>query len=105
MNSSWYAKVAEKQHTCTNILTFETQLFILFYIIISNYSSSTECTDYKYGLECSSTCGNCLNGVKCIHVNGSCPNGCDSGVFGDKCDQGKKKVQKNGDKVHYISRN
>lgn len=57
-------------------------------IIISNYSSSTECTDYKYGLECSSTCGKCLNGVKCNHVNGSCPNGCDAGSFSDKCDKG-----------------
>nr|XP_034321094.1 receptor-type tyrosine-protein phosphatase epsilon-like [Crassostrea gigas] len=46
-----------------------------------------ECTDNKYGLECSSTCGKCLNGDKCNHVNGSCQNGCDAGVSGDKCDK------------------
>lgn len=39
-------------------------------------------------------CGKCLNGVKCNHVNGSCPNGCDTGVFSDKCDQGKQKYKR-----------
>lgn len=49
----------------------------------------TECNNFKYGLECDSSCGKCLNGVKCKHVNGSCPNGCDAGVFGYKCDKGE----------------
>lgn len=50
---------------------------------------SLGCVDYKYGLECNSTCGKCFDGNKCNHMTGSCPNGCDAGVFGDKCDQGK----------------
>ncbi|XP_056002216.1 receptor-type tyrosine-protein phosphatase alpha-like [Ostrea edulis] len=43
------------------------------------------CDAQTYGLECSSSCGNCSDGETCHHVNGKCPQGCDAGVHGEKC--------------------
>ena len=42
-------------------------------------------------MNCDQNCGNCSYGQKCSHVNGSCLNGCAVGVYGDKCDNGKRK--------------
>lgn len=42
-------------------------------------------------MNCDQICGNCSYGQKCSHVNGSCLNGCAVGVYGDKCDNGKRK--------------
>ena len=41
-------------------------------------------------MNCDQTCGNCSYGQKCSRVNGSCLNGCAVGVYGDKCDNGKR---------------
>ncbi|XP_078330338.1 uncharacterized protein LOC111113187 [Crassostrea virginica] len=46
----------------------------------------TKCDGNKYGLECNTSCGNCISAEQCHHVKGSCPNGCDAGFHGDKCD-------------------
>lgn len=64
---------------------------IFDYTILNQSFFFTECSFGTYGQGCIHTCGNCRNGDRCNHVNGSCPNGCGAGVFGDKCDQRKKK--------------
>ena len=52
-------------------------------------NSIIECDGNKYGLECKTSCNNCVRGEQCHHVTGSCPNGCDAGFHGGKCDKGK----------------
>lgn len=56
--------------------------FTILFIYIS------ECDDYKYGENCSFSCGNCEDNEKCSHIDGTCTNGCDKGYQGTKCDTG-----------------
>ena len=51
-----------------------------------------ECDKHKYGLTCNQTCGSCYGGKQCDHVNGNCTDGCEAGFFGEKCDEGWKKL-------------
>ena len=62
------------------------------YIIEINVFFVTGCNVYTYGSDCIH-CGNCSDGVQCNHVTGTCPNGCDPGIYGDKCDLGKLKIE------------
>ena len=60
--------------------------------ICTHYVFITECDGHTYGLGCNQRCGNCSGGVQCDHVTGSCPNGCDAGMYGNKCDLGKVRL-------------
>lgn len=44
-----------------------------------------ECIHYKYGLDCSQSCGHCTENKQCHHINGVCPFGCDPGYMGVQC--------------------
>ena len=48
----------------------------------------TECKDKKYGLNCSTMCGNCRDLRQCHYINGSCLNGCSPGFQGEKYTMG-----------------
>lgn len=58
---------------------------MIFYI----YIYLTECTEERYGVNCSQECsGHCRDGVSCNYVTGQCTNGCDVGWTGSHCDKG-----------------
>lgn len=44
-----------------------------------------ECPNYKYGIDCSETCGHCLNNTTCQHTTGTCLEGCDDGYLKHDC--------------------
>lgn len=44
-----------------------------------------ECPTYKYGIDCTETCGHCLNNTTCQHTHGTCLQGCDVGYINHYC--------------------
>lgn len=48
-----------------------------------------ECIHYKYGLDCSQSCGHCTENKQCNHITGLCTHGCDPGYMGSQCIQSK----------------
>ncbi len=47
-----------------------------------------ECSDGKYGSNCSVDCGHCKDSVTCHHENGKCDS-CADGWMQNRCDQSK----------------
>ena len=39
----------------------------------------TECMSSSWGVNCNSSCGNCLDGAPCNRMTGHCPDGCEAG--------------------------
>ena len=50
-----------------------------------------ECESGKYGVNCQSTCGNCLVQNQCSHIDGVCSGGCAAGYTGGLCQTSKVK--------------
>ena len=46
------------------------------------------CASFKYGINCTELCGNCLNGDACQLETGSCTSGCEPGYTGEHCTDG-----------------
>lgn len=46
-----------------------------------------ECSEGRYGLNCSQLCGHCKEKTQCHHISGFCAVGCDSGYWGARCTQ------------------
>ena len=49
-----------------------------------------KCDKHTYGFKCSQIFGNCYDGKQCDHVNESCTQECEAGMFGEKCDEGRR---------------
>lgn len=66
-----------------------TYVFIICYILCHKIQYFTiECSAGSYGVNCASTCGQCLNEKVCNHETGSCDEGCQTGYKGPTCKTG-----------------
>lgn len=66
-----------------------TYVFIICYILCHKIQYfAIECSAGSYGVNCASTCGQCLNEKVCNHETGSCDQGCQPGYKGPTCKTG-----------------
>ena len=95
-------KLTFAAHETCNSLLATCNIFI---VIFNNTLQIVfeECDKHTYGFTCSQICGNCYDEKQCDHVNGSCTQGCEAGMFGEKCDEGRKNILPSDiSKIHSI---
>ena len=77
-----YVQTSKLYETNSNVTTLTSTKYnsfmhanmVLFY---------QECSDGRYGFDCSSVCGRCINYDPCNKTNGVCLNGCAEGFTGE----------------------